>query len=254
VAVAEPQTIATVCRECGAPSVAFVLRLRQPASITRDNPGGVEFREARLGGELCERCSDIAERTRAQESAWADRMKFLEGSALPRAFAETDWRGFTQPEAVRLAWRWSAGRLQGLCLTGDVGVGKTRLAAAAHWSMSDRRRVRWVDTAQLVTSLRAGFDDKDRARAMRVINGSGAAIFDDLDKVNPSEYVQEVLFAALNARIAAGSPLLITTNEPISRLGELLGRSIMSRLAGYCAVVEMLGPDRRVQRPELRAA
>lgn len=248
--------VATVCGRCGGEAFALVFGkgLRRPTPITRTNPTGEEFREVRVGGELCERCSDITERDRDQEEAWADRMRFLEGSALPRSFAETDWRGFTQPEAVALAKRWSVGRLQGLCLTGDVGVGKTRLAAAAHWSMSDRRRVRWVDTAQLVTSLRASFNDAHRAQAMRVINGKGPAVFDDLDKVNPSEYVREVLFAALNARVAAGSPLLITTNEPLSRLGEKLGKPIMSRLAGYCTVVEMLGPDRRVQRPELRAA
>jgi DNA replication protein DnaC len=247
-------TIPTVCSRCGGPAFAFVVRLRQPTSITRDNPAGAKPREARLGGDLCVTCSDLAERAKDQQQAWDQRMKNLEGSGLPRSFADTTWEGFTQPEAVRLAQRWSVGKLNGLCLTGDVGIGKTRLAAAAHWSMSDRRRVRWVDTAQLITSLRASFDDDDRARALRVINGRGAAVFDDLDKVNPSNYVREVLFASLNARVAAGAPLLITTNEPLSQLGAMLGKPIMSRLAGYCTVVEMLGVDRRVRRPELRAA
>jgi DNA replication protein DnaC len=211
-----------------------------------DSLGKKVQREVPLGGDLCERCSDEEDRRQLREEAEEKLAANLEGSSLPGDLQRIDFSGFTHPEAVELAEAWGAGKLRGLCLTGDVGVGKTRLAAAASWRMLRRRRIRWVDVAQLVSALRASFNDEHRAQAIRVVTGHGPAVFDDLDKVNPTEYVREVLFAALNARLAAGSPLLVTTNESLPELGELLGKPILSRLVGYCEVVEMVGPDRRL--------
>jgi len=253
--VDEPRKIPTTCRQCGGESFAFEAQLGyKRGPVDDEHPDGRWSRMVRLGGDLCAECGD--KRVAAERIAEfrATHARHLEGSFLPAQLRGVDFGGFTQPEAVDLAKRWGNGELQGLCLTGDVGVGKTRLAAAAVWPMLYRRRVRWVDTAQLVSSLRSSFDDAHRAQAMRVITGNGPAVFDDLDKVNPTDFVREVLFGAINARVAQGSPLLITTNQPPSALGEILGAAVMSRLAGYCTVVEMLGADRRVQRPELRAA
>lgn len=250
----EPRKIPKVCQDCGGETFAFIAVVHRSGPIDDEHPDGRWAREVELGGELCETCCDRRDAEQWILERRADHDRNLEGSYLPAKLRGITFDGFTQPEAVDLAKRWGEGTLQGLCLTGDVGVGKTWLAAAAMWPMLYRRRVRWVDTAQLVSSLRASFDDAHRAESMRVITGNGPAVFDDLDKVNPTEFVREVLFGAINARVAQGSPLLITTNEPISALGDRLGPPIMSRLAGYCTVVEMLGADRRVARPELRAA
>lgn len=252
--MSEPRKVTTLCSSCGDEAYSYAIRLRYRTDRSRGNPQGEDFREAVLGGDRCDLCSDRAERHSDQEEAFAVHDRNLEGSNLPARLRGVDFSGFPQREAVESAKRWSTGRLAGLCLTGDVGVGKTWLAAAAMWPLLFRRRVRWVDTAQLLTSLGASFGDEHRAVALRVVAGSGPAVFDDLDKVNPTEYARQALFAALNARTAAGSPLLVTTNVPISGLGEILGKPIMSRLAGYCEVVEMVGPDRRIAQPELKAA
>lgn len=242
----KPRKIPRECKKCGAETFAVVYQLRDARN------GG--HREVALGGEYCERCWAAIEAAEKLEAWQETHRKHLDGSNLPRALRQIEFEGFTQPEAVDLAKQWSAGHIQGLCLTGSVGVGKTWLAAAAVWQMLYRRRVRWVDTAQLVSSLRASFDDESRAKALRVITGSGPAVFDDLDKVNPSDFVREVIYGAINARVAAGSPLLITTNKPISGLGQIFGKPIASRLASYCEVVEMVGVDRRLQSPTGSAA
>jgi DNA replication protein DnaC len=242
----EPRKVPRKCKKCNEDTFAVVYQIRDART------GG--YRGVALGGEYCERCwaaIEAAERIQDWQEAHA---KHLEGANLPQGLREIQFDGFTQAEAVDLAKRWSAGQIQGLCLTGSVGVGKTWLAAAAVWQMLYRRRVRWVDTAQLVSSLRASFDDESRAKALRVITGSGPAVFDDLDKVNPSDFVREVIYGAINARVAAGSPLLITTNKPISGLGQIFGKPIASRLASYCEVVEMVGVDRRLHSPTGSAA
>lgn len=144
------------------------------------------------------------------------------------------------------ARRWVEEQDTGLCLTGPVGVGKTYLAAAACWARVQRRPVRWVSAARLMNAMRSGFDTERRAQAIAAVAGNGAVVLDDLDKVNPSEYGREVLFAAIDGRVEEGSPLLVTTNKSMSEIGALLGDPVMSRLAGYCQVVRMSGEDRRI--------
>lgn len=254
--MAEPRKQPTKCKGCGGQAFALAFDLTRRGAVTREHPDGKYQREVVIGGDYCEECGDRREAERKRTEASEKHRENLLASGLPAALHNIEFDGFPQREAVEAARAWSTGRLAGLCFTGDVGVGKTWLAAAAMWPMLYRRLVRWVDTAQLVASLRASFDDSHRAEALRVVTGSGPAVFDDLDKVHATDFAREALYAAINARVAAGSPLLVTTNEPISGLGEILGKPVMSRLAGYCEVIEMVGPDRRVAppRPELRAA
>jgi DNA replication protein DnaC len=244
----EPRQVKKTCRGCGAPSFGFVVELKQFGVRNGSHGGKRATREAVLGGELCDHCCEVAQAEEMAQEVETRRAANLGAAGLPRLYRGWGFEGTTQKEAVRLAEQWSRGKLQGLYLTGKVGVGKTGLAAAALAAMTWRRRVQWVDTAALVSSLRASFTDQSRAEAMRVITGSGAAVFDDLDRVTPSDYVREILFTAINTRIAAGSPLLVTTNLPIGELGDRLGTPILSRLDGYCEVVEMVGPDRRVEK------
>jgi hypothetical protein len=79
-----------------------------------------------------------------------------------------------------------------------------------------------------------------------VLTGSGAIVLDDIDKSNPSEHVRNQLFPAIDQRVEAGAPMIVTANSSIGQLGERLGEAIMSRLAGHCTPLELDGPDRRL--------
>lgn len=246
----EPRQVEKTCRECGAPSFGFVAELKAFGVRNGSHGGRQSTREVVLGGGLCERCCEEQEAEEMARELETRRGENLGAACLPRLYRGWGFEGTTQKGAVKLAERWARGKVRGLYLQGNVGVGKTGLAAAALSAMTWRRRVQWVDTAALVSSLRASFSDDGREKAMRVITGSGAAVFDDLDRVTPSDYVREILFTAINTRIAAGSPLLVTTNLPLDQLEERVGTPIVSRLDGYCDVVEMVGPDRRVAGAE----
>ncbi len=170
----------------------------------------------------------------------------LEQSELPAALHELHLSEASPGPAADAAKAWATGGIQGLCFTGNVGVGKTWLAAAATWERLKEHSVRWVSAARLMSELRSGFNSKAKAQADRIIAGNGAIILDDLDKVNPTEYGREVMFTTIDGRVEAGAPLLVTTNEAMSDIALRLGDPIASRLAGYCRVVRMTGEDRRL--------
>lgn len=196
---------------------------------------------------LCDACADEVEsfdEAQEQRAALENRINV---SGLPRKLREVGFAGHGQVADSAREWSRMADP-GGLLLHGPVGVGKTYLAAAACWERLQHAPCRWVSVARLLTQLRSAFDDEDRARAARTVAGDGAAILDDLDKVNPSEYGREVIFTAIDGRIEAGAPLLVTTNLAPSELGEKFGHAIVSRLVGYSRVVEMAGKDRRLEK------
>lgn len=191
----------------------------------------------------CAECRDWESARRSQR--WLDRVA---NSGLPVPLQGLQFnRPFRHPASAGPAWTWGQGKSQGLCLRGPVGTGKTYLAAAATWLRLRRDPVLWVPVPTLMTELRSGHGSKAKARADKIIAGKGGIVLDDLSKANPSEYGKEILHAAIDNRYAAGAPLLVTSEIDLNRLSARLGDSIASRLAGYCRVVPVEGPDRRLQ-------
>jgi DNA replication protein DnaC len=204
----------------------------------------IAFRGLEVGTpRFCDDCIEREEREEEQRERAERHRARIENSGLPVRL-----QGLSLPdtELGRLGAKWATGELRGLCFSGPVGVGKTYTAAGACWLRLQRAGCRWVSVARLMTQLRAGFQDEARAAASRAVTGEGAIILDDLDKVNPTDYGREVIFAAIDGRVEAGAPLLVTTNLGPREIGERLGDAVMSRLVGYCEQVKMVGEDKRL--------
>lgn len=169
----------------------------------------------------------------------------IERSGLPSDL-RNQILGAGQGEHVAAARRWAKGEMKGLCLTGPVGVGKTWLAGAAAWARLQDHPLQWVSVARMMSQLRSGFGSEAKAKADLIVTGTGSIVLDDLDKANPSEYGKEILFAAIDGRVAEGSSILVTTNKALSQIEALYGAPVASRLAGYCKTVRMTGNDRRL--------
>lgn len=152
-------------------------------------------------------------------------------------------------EWVRSATDDNATR-RGLVLTGPVGVGKTHLAAAAAGSLLDHRPVRWLTGPLLLARLGTGLGTREHDDMIRVLLGRTPMVLDDLDKARATEYAAEQVFTAVDSRVSENVPLLVTTNLELRELADRwpspYGEAVVSRLAGFCVVVRMSGPDRRM--------
>jgi DNA replication protein DnaC len=175
-------------------------------------------------------------------------------SGIPARLCGLTWPDVadSRPDALGAAQAWAYGDVLGLLLTGAVGRGKTWLAAAAAWARLELGPVRWFSTPALLAELGLSFADDRREKALDALAGSEALVLDDVDKCRPSEYAAEQLFAAIDNRLTAGAPLLVTTNLGLDTLAAKFpapfGDAIVSRLVGYCEAFVLQGPDRRLER------
>lgn len=156
-----------------------------------------------------------------------------------------------RPEILAAAKKWAAGESKGLLLSGPAGVGKTTIAAAAANGLLATAPVRWLSVPVMFAKLSLAFNDDERTQLLRLLVSTTAIVLDDIDKVRPSEYAAEQLFLAIDTRVQAGAPLLVTTNLLLSELAdrypEPYGETIVSRLIGKCDCFAVKGHDRRLE-------
>lgn len=181
--------------------------------------------------------------------------------AIPRAFRSATADG-CEPRPLQDALRWGRGEIDGLLLTGNVGAGKTHLAAVAALARCEREAVLWMSVPAVFAAMSLGFDSPEREMMVRRLTGRDAAwrpgrppaalVLDDIDKARESGYGAEVVFQAVDFCHNEGRPLLVTTNRSLRELAakwpEPFGEGIASRLAGMCVAHRLTGRDRRVVR------
>lgn len=222
--------------------------------------------DAQVVTDLLERapvCRDCKtrEETRAKEREDREEaQRFMDHAGLPLPLRALKWEDLVQTGkrtvAIAAAHKWAeapASEARGLYLWGAAGTGKTRLAATAAWArLEGRHPLRWVSVAVLLASLEASFSDRERQHALRLLTGDGPLVLDDIDKVNPSESKRAQLFAAIDRRVSAGVPLLVTGNLSPKDLESKLDAPIASRILGFSLgrTFEMDGPDRRMTLEE----
>jgi DNA replication protein DnaC len=175
-------------------------------------------------------------------------------------FETFDW---SPDETLRDAYNKAlefAGQPAGwLVLTGDVGCGKTHLAAAIKNERDDRGEPTLFVTAPgLLDYLRATYapsSDVTYDRGFDVVRNAPVLILDDYGAHSSTPWAEEKLFQLLNHRFNGRLPTVITTNLTLDRKalgpGQLQGLRIFSRLLDreLCKVVELKAPPYR--RPSL---
>jgi DNA replication protein DnaC len=173
----------------------------------------------------------------------------LRSSGLPDALRGLSLGQLLQKEELKPAidaarhWTISGG---GLFLHGDVGRGKTYIAAAALNEAVAVRPIAWRSVPQLVFGIRADYGSSAHTEAQRIVGSTSGIVLDDLGQEAPTKAAGELLFAVIDERLAAGLPVLITSNLLPSQLGERYGAWLPSRLA-QMNPIRVAGTDLRLE-------
>lgn len=145
-------------------------------------------------------------------------------------------------------WKKVKAENLGLLLWGDVGTGKSFLAACIANALLEKGiPVLMTNFSKILNQMGAMYSD-ERYRYIASFNRFSLLIIDDLGIERNTEYALEQVYAVVDERYKAGIPLIITTNLTISQIRnpEDVGHArIYSRVLEMCTPVHVPGADRR---------
>ena len=140
---------------------------------------------------------------------------------------------------------------EGLIFTGDVGTGKTHLAAAiaAKIIRNNSATVEFVSYVEVLADIRAAFSNHSEEAYLleERMRKTDLLVIDDLGKEKPSPFTNELFYRVVNGRYKDRLPMIITSNYGVESLSERLDYPVFSRLAAICRAVEMRGIDYRMK-------
>ena len=146
-------------------------------------------------------------------------------------------------------WKKVKAENLGLLLWGDVGTGKSFLAACIANALLEKGvPVLMTNFSKILNQMGAMYSD-ERYRYIASFNRFSLLIIDDLGIERNTEYALEQVYAVIDERYKTGFPLIITTNLTISQLRnpeDVAHARIYSRVLEMCTPVHVPGHDRRI--------
>ena len=189
--------------------------------------------------------------------------RLFKTSSLPTRFNDRTFESFDRnahnEHAVRTAYEYANNfgiyQSEGLLFSGDVGTGKTHLAAAiAIHLLNNQTPVIFGTVTTLLGRLRQTYAKESNETEREILDALTSVnllILDDLGKEKSTPWVQQMLYEVINTRYENKKSLVVTTNSGMKQLEERMpdvGAAIVSRLLEMCQGVKLNGPDRRKTR------
>ena len=141
----------------------------------------------------------------------------------------------------------------GLLLYGDVGTGKTYLAACiANTLLNQGVSVKWLTVMQIVE--RSCFYSKSEyAEYIRSITAPDLLIIDDLGTERGTDFALERVHSLVDTRISANKPMIVTTNIDITDMGncvDLKKKRTFDRIMPATFAFAMKGTSYRMKQAQ----
>lgn len=138
---------------------------------------------------------------------------------------------------------------KGLLLSGNVGTGKSYLAACIANRLIDKGyHCRMTNFSTLINKIQSSFEG--RQEAIDELDHFDLLILDDLGAERKTEYMDEQVFSIIDARYRTGLPFIITTNislEDIKKPEDLTQARIYDRILERCHPIKVEGASKRRQ-------
>lgn len=123
-----------------------------------------------------------------------------------------------------------------LILTGQFGTGKTLLMSilANRLSYDYGFQVYYINAVDLINEIKDSFNLDVKITTKNILDKYCNADFlfiDDIDKLNATDYVRELMYSVVNTRYENESPIVTSSNNPVEVLDEkFFGEAVVSRL------------------------
>lgn len=143
----------------------------------------------------------------------------------------------------------------GLIFTGQVGTGKSHLAAAITMALIESGySVIFGTVTSLLGHIKATYDEDNKITERQIMDqliNVSLLVIDDLGKEKPTPWVEQMLYEIINTRYENNRPVIITSNIDISEISDnypRTGQAIESRIIEMCHGVRCEWEDYRKSR------
>ena len=199
----------------------------------------------------CQRITEEREEAAFQKRQAEFRIERMKASGLQDRYLHdytfANDKGYNSSEiktAQKYAEHWNEMKSEstGLLLWGDVGTGKTFIAACIANALIEKGvSVLMTNFSKILNSLSAMFD-VDRNKFIESFNRYSLLIIDDLGIERNSEFALEQVFNVIDSRYRSKKPLIVTTNLTLDELKhpkDLAHARIYNRVLERCVPLKV---------------
>ena len=145
-------------------------------------------------------------------------------------------------------WEWVQENNAGIMLWGDVGGGKTFLAACIANALIDKDIPATMTTIpKLVAAMTKDFG-AERGNVLYMVANAPLLVLDDVGTERNTEFSNEQVYEIINTRYKAKKPLIVTTNLTMNAMKnaeDVTHRRIYDRIVEMCTPCRVTSNGRR---------